>query len=92
MWSGLVSENFRECPTFEFGDRLGFDDADAVADGGLALFVVHVVFLGALDDLVEFRVRNAGNVFDDDGFFHFVGNNDTYAGFAFVNGSCGFLG
>ena len=87
-----MSENFCKCPTLKFGYWLGFDDADAVADGSLALFVVHVVFLGALDDLVEFWVRNAGNVFDDDGFFHFIGNDDTNASFALVNCRCGFLG
>lgn len=87
-----MSEDFCKCPTLEFGDWLGFDDANAVADSGLALFVMHVVFLGALDDLIEFWVRNAGNVLNDEGFFHFVRNNYTYASFAFVNGGCGFLG
>ena len=86
------AENFFQGPAFGLGDGFGLDDADAVANGGFALLVVHVVFLGALDDFIELRVRNTGDMFDDDGLFHFIGNDNTDAGFAQVDDSrCGFL-
>lgn len=89
---GLVGEDFLERPALELGNRLGFDNADAVADGGFRFLIMHVVFLGALDDFVELRVGNAGDVLDDDGFLHFIGDNDAHTGLAFVlNRRCGFL-
>ena len=70
---------------FSLESGLGLDDADAVADLALVALVVHVVFLGALDDLVEFRMGNAGNVFDDEGLVHFIGNDHANAGFTKVD-------
>ena len=75
-----MGENFSKGPALELGNWLGLDDADAVADGGLALFVMHVVLLGALDDFIELWVRNAGDMLDDDCLLHFIGNDDAYAG------------
>lgn len=80
-----MRDNFSKCPALELGYRLGFDNTYAVADGGFALFVVHVIFLGTLDDFVELRVRNTGDVLDDDGLFHFIGNDNTDAGLTLVD-------
>ena len=80
-----MGENFGKSPALQLGKRPGLDDFHAVADLCLAVFVVHVVFLGALDDLVEFRVGNTGNVLNDEGLFHFVGNDHANAGLAEVD-------
>ena len=80
-----MRDNFGEGPALQFGERTGFDDADAVANLALVVLVVHVVFFRALDDLVEFRVRNAGDVFDDEGLVHFIGNDHANAGFTKVD-------
>ena len=81
----LVSDDFGERPALEFGKRPGFDDADAVADLGLAVLVMHVVFLRAFDDFVEARMGNAGDVFDDEGFVHLVGDDHANTGFTKVD-------
>ncbi len=89
----LVGKNLGECPALELGNRFGLDDADAVTNGGFRFLVVHVVFLRAFDDLVELRVGNTCDVLDDDGLFHFIGNDNADAGLALVlDGRCGFLG
>ncbi len=80
-----MRQDFSEGPTLQFGERLGFDDADAVADLGLAAFVMHVVLLRPLDDLVETRMRNAGDVLDDEGLVHLVGDDHANAGFTKVD-------
>lgn len=87
-----MGENFCKCPTLELGNRLGLNYANAVADCSFALFVMHVVFLGAFDDLVELRVWNAGDVLDDDGLLHFRRDDDADTGLAFMDCRCGFLG
>jgi hypothetical protein len=51
---------------------------------------VDVVLFRALNDLVEFRMRNAGDVLDDDGLVHFGGHDDADAGLAQVR--AGFRG
>jgi hypothetical protein len=79
-----MGEHFGESPALELGERAGFDDADAVADLGFALLVVHVVFLRALDDLVETGMGNAGDVLDDEGLVHLVGDDDADTGLADV--------
>ena len=59
-----MREDLLEGPALELGQRAGFDDADLVADLGFTLLVMHIVLLGSLDDLVELRVRDAGDVLD----------------------------
>jgi hypothetical protein len=85
-----MTDDFLQCPALEFGKRAGFNDADAVTDLGLAGFIVDVVFLGALDNLVELGMGNTRDVFDDDGFVHLVRYDHTDACFAQVQP--GFLG
>jgi len=85
----LVGKNFLKSPALELGNRLGFNDPHLVADLGFALFVVHVVFLGPLDDLVEAWVRNTSNVLDHKGLVHLVGNDHANASLAKVG--TGFL-
>ena len=77
-----MGHDFSKRPAFQFGKRTGFDDANAVADLALVGLVVNVVFLRALDDLVELGMGNAGHVFDDEGLVHFIGNDHANAGFA----------
>ena len=86
-----MGEDFCECPALEFGERTGFNDADAVADLGLAGFVVDVVFFRPFDDLVEFGVGNSGDMLDDEGLVHFIGHDDADAGLAVGGGGfrCG---
>ena len=84
-----MGKNFSEGPALQLGKRLGLNDADTVTDLGLALFVVDVVFLRPLDNLVELRMGNAGDVLDDDGLLHFVGDDDADASLAKVR--LGFL-
>lgn len=91
----LVGKDLGECPALESGNGAGLDDSDAVANDSFGFFVVHVVFLGALDNFLESWVRNAGDVLDNDGFIHFIGDNDAYACFAVAfrwgSGRSGFL-
>ena len=86
-----MGDDFLKCPAFELGQRAGLDDADAVADLGLAVFVVDVVFFGSFDDLVELGMGNAGDVLDDDGLVHLIGDDKADAGLAEAGGP-GFLG
>jgi hypothetical protein len=80
-----MGEDFSQSPAFQLRERPGFDDFDTVADLSLARFVVDVVFFRAFNDFVKLRVRNAGNVLNDDGFFHFIGNHHAYAGLTEVD-------
>jgi hypothetical protein len=80
-----MRDDLRKGPAFELGKRTRLDDADAVTDLALVGFVMHVVFFGALDDLVELGMRNAGDVLDDEGLVHFVGNDHANAGFTEVD-------
>jgi hypothetical protein len=82
--AGSVGKHFGESPALKLGKRLSFNDADAVADLCLAAFVMHVVFLGPFYDLVELRVRDASDVFDDEGLLHFVGDDNADTGLAKV--------
>lgn len=77
-----MGDDFGEGPTLEFGERAGFDDAYAVADFGLAGLVVDVVFFRAFDNFIEARVGHAGDMFDDEGLIHFIGDDHANAGFA----------
>ena len=80
-----MGNDFGKRPALQFRERACLDDADAVTDLALVALVMHVVFLGALDDLVEFRVGNTGNVFNDEGLVHFIGNDHANAGFTKVD-------
>ena len=66
----VVAEHLGEAPALEFRNRPGLFDADLVADRSLALFVVGVELLRALDDLLEFGVRHASDELHHDGFVH----------------------
>src|SRR5688500_7634536 len=79
-----VREDLLEAPALQLRQRAGFDDANTVANGGFTLLVMHVVLLRALDDLVELRVRDAGDVLDDDRLVHFGGDDNADAGLAQV--------
>ena len=76
----LVSEDLLEFPALFLGDRLRLDDADFVANGGLAFFIVGVEFLGSLNDFFVARVRHTVDVFHDDGFIHGCRDNDANTG------------
>ena len=80
-----MGNDFGERPALQFRKRTGFDDTDAVADLALVLLVVHVVFFGTLDDFVELGMGNTGNVFDDEGLVHFIGNDHANTGFTKVD-------
>lgn len=80
-----MSEDLGEAPTFQFGERLGFDDANAVTDFGLAGFVVDVVFFRPFDDFVETRMGDASDMLDDEGLVHLVGDDHANAGFTEVD-------
>ena len=80
-----MRNNLCECPALQPRKRLGLNDANAVSNLTLVALVMHVVFLGAFDDLVEFRVGNAGDVFDDEGLVHFIGNDHANTGFTKVD-------
>lgn len=80
-----MGDDLGKCPALELGKRTGLDDFHTVADLCLAVFVVHVVFLRAFDDFVELWMGNACDVFDDDGLFHFVGNDNANAGLTKVD-------
>ena len=76
-----MRDDLGKSPPLQLRERLGFDDAHAVANLTLVGLVVHVVFLRALDDFIELRMGNTGNVFDDEGLIHFIGNDHADAGF-----------
>ena len=78
----LVRDDFGESPALQFRKWPGLDDADAVADLTLVRLVMHIVFLRALDDFIKLRVGHAGDVFDDEGLVHFIGDDHADTGFA----------
>ena len=75
----LVGKHLLELPALLLGDRLGFDDADFVAHSGLAILIMCVKFLRALDDFFETWVWHTVGVFDDDGLVHGCGDDDSDA-------------
>lgn len=75
----LVDENFNELPTLEFRNWIGLPDADLVSHGSFTLLIVCVEFLRLLDDLLEFGVRDAVDVLNNDGFIHAGRLNDAHA-------------
>lgn len=81
-----MREDFGEGPALEFGERASLGDANAVTDFGLAAFVVDVVFFRAFDDFVKAWVRDPCDVFDDEGFVHFIRDDHANAGLADVDG------
>lgn len=80
-----MGDNFREGPALQLGKRACLDDANAVADLSLTFLIMHVIFLRTLDDFIELRMGNTGNVLDDDSLFHFVGNDHANACFTEVD-------
>lgn len=78
----LVSEDLLEFPALLLGDWLRFDDADFVANGGCAFFIVGVKLLGSFDDLFEAWVRHTVGVFHNDGLIHGSRDNDANTGLA----------
>ena len=80
-----MGNDFGKRPALQFRERASLDDADAVTDLALVAFVMHIIFFRALDDLVEFRVRNTGNVLNDESLVHFIGDDHADAGFTKVD-------
>ena len=78
----LMRNHFGKRPALQLRKWPSLDDANAVADLALVRLVMHIVFLRALDDFIKLRVGHAGDVFDDEGLVHFIGDDHANAGFA----------
>ena len=75
-------DDFHQAPALQLGQRAALHDAHAVADLGLALFVVGVKLLVGRHDLLELRMAEAPFHADHDGLGHLVG--DDFAGALFA--------
>ena len=75
-------EDFKETPALGFAERACFHDTDAIAYLGFVFLVMGMKFRGVFCDFAEFRVGDAGDSADDDGFIHFVRDNFTHANLA----------
>jgi hypothetical protein len=80
-----MGDNFGEGPAFQLGKRAGLNDANSVADLSLIFLIMHVIFFRTFDDFVELWMGNTGNVFHDEGLFHFIGNDHANACFTEVD-------
>ena len=76
-----MTEDFDEFPALKLGHRTSLTDADFVTDSGAAIFIMCVEFLRTLHDFFELRVRNTGDVFDNNRLIHARGLDDTNAHF-----------
>jgi len=75
-------KDFDKAPPLQFGEWLGFHDADPVADLRLIIFIVDMELGNLFDDFAELRVRDTGHGLHNDGFLHGTGDNFSNARFA----------
>lgn len=76
-----MTEDFDEFPALELGHRAGLADADLITDSSAAFFIVCVELLRTLHDFLKLRMRNTGDVFDNDGLIHGSGLDNANAHF-----------
>ena len=83
-----MGKHFHQFPALQLGKRAGFNDTYLIAYLGRGIFVMGLELLALLDDLLVLGVRNAGNVFHNDGLVHLGGGHDTNASLTKALGLC----